>query len=96
MKTIYKYPFEVNNKVSFSIPSGYKILSIQMQGDTPCLWVMVEATNITEVLELEIYGTGVNMPPVEYGKERVHISTFQDIGYVFHVFQVKNGEPCGN
>lgn len=86
MKTIYKYPLEITDNQCVKMPKDAQILTVQMQGKTPCLWAMVDTEN--EVVErfIEIYGTG---NPITGQDSRRYISTFQVIGgaLIFHAFE---------
>ena len=42
MKTIWKFPVPVNDGNVLEMPEGAKILSVQVQGETPCLWALVD------------------------------------------------------
>lgn len=59
-------------------------LTIQMQHDKPCMWVLFDERDTFVNREINIYGTGTKIPNV-FGK---YVGTFQvDNGnYVFHVF----------
>jgi hypothetical protein len=91
MKTIYKYPLEITDLQSVSIPFGYTLLSVQMQSGKPCLWAMVDTDNIEEKCTIEMFGTGNPINPIKGIGQRVFIDTFQihGAGLVFHVFEYK-------
>ena len=83
---IWKYPLEVADGQNLSLPTGAKILTVQMQGGTPCLWALVdEDMPTTETRAIAIYGTG-NPMPTEPG---AYIATFRLHGssLLFHAFE---------
>lgn len=86
MKTIYKYQLEITDNQCIKMPKGAEILTVQIQGENPCLWAMVDTEN--EVVErfIEIYGTG---NPITGESSRIYISTFQvsDGALIFHAFE---------
>lgn len=87
-KTIWKYKIEAVGIQQILLPIGAEILTVQIQDQLPCIWVMVDPENETEVRVFEIFGTGHNIytPPAVTWK---YIGTFQvDQGaLVFHLFE---------
>lgn len=85
MKKIYKYPLKIIDRQNIMMPEGAQILTVQMQGGTPCLWALVdpEVSSIPETFFLR--GTGHSS---EGEGEARYISTFQmnEGALVFHVF----------
>jgi hypothetical protein len=82
--TIWKYPFEVTDNVSISMPGGAQILTVQAQNDTPCVWALVDPEAPKQTHHFRVYGTG--HPIDEPGQ---YLGTFQLYGgsLVFHVFE---------
>lgn len=85
---IWKFPLEVTDSQRVGMPPGAKLLTVQMQGPTPCLWALVDETIPHRVTRaIAIYGTGNSMPdePGEY------IATFQMAAgaLVFHAFELR-------
>jgi len=81
---IFKYPLQITNTQRISTFYGAKILCVQMQNDTPCLWVLVEPIEEIEERVICMYGSGHDIEaPGEY------IGTVQVNGgaLVFHVFE---------
>lgn len=83
---IWKFPLDITDRQTLAMPEGAKMLDVQMQGDTCCLWAMCDQNAPMRVREVAIYGTGNPMPndPGEY------VATFQMHGgaLVFHAFEV--------
>lgn len=70
------------------MPEGSNILSIQMQGDTLCMWAEVETSApSTLMVKFRAFGTGHQLPePVEWKGQ--FISTVQlPNGLVFHIYR---------
>jgi len=100
MKQIFKYPLSIkatesarddllsHDTVVFkvSMPKWAKILTIQMQRDTPCIWALVDQESpAKEDRTIEVYGTGWD---VTYPQGLSYIGTFQvGTGLVFHAFE---------
>ena len=85
---IWKYQLNVIDEQQLFLPADAKILTVQTQRGTPCLWALVNEENTAkELRKIAIYGTGNPIPddPGEY------IATFQmhNGDLVFHVFEVK-------
>lgn len=58
MRSIWKFPLEVVDSQDIELPLHAQPLAVQMQGDKPCLWAIVE-TNAPKVTRtIYIYGTG--------------------------------------
>ena len=88
METIWKYEFDQDIN-TIRMPKNAKILSIQVQREIPCIWVMVDPDQPGEVRKFEIYGTGHHIEPIN-GFIRKFIGTFQlNNGlFVFHLFEI--------
>lgn len=87
MKTIWKYDLELVDRQTLKLPSGAQILTVQMQGDTPRLWALVDPERELAERRISIYGTGNPVPTDQQADG--YISTFQlyDGGLIFHVFK---------
>ena len=88
MKTrkIWKYRLEVKNQIELEIPKDALILTVQVQGDVPCMWAMVNPANDTEIRTFRIIGTGHSIADGALN----YIDTFQLQGGAFigHLFEV--------
>lgn len=87
-KTIWKYQLDTTDKQTITMPFGAEILSVQMQGLNPCMWVLVNPSKELEDRYIEIYGTG-HIIGCDMGIDRAYIGTYQVSGnqLVFHVFE---------
>lgn len=88
-KIIYKYPLQVQDKQTIKLPSGYKILTVQVQDSIPCLWAMVDTSIDCVEVNIITYGTGSGILSDE---ELRYIGTYQlnNGVFVFHVFESKS------
>lgn len=86
-KTIWKFTIESLNDNVIEIPKGGQILSMQVQGRLPQLWVLVDPTAEKEKRTFRIHGTGHDVPDAD---KLNFIGTFQmhEGSLVFHVFEV--------
>lgn len=85
MKKIFKYRFSIDSLQELTIPSGYQILSVQVQNGFPCIWALVEESNPSETLRIKTFGTGEIIPNAD---DLIYIGNiqFDKINFVGHVF----------
>lgn len=83
MKTVYKYFLKIEDLQVISLPRDAKLLCVQIQNGTPCLWAQVDDQLPHEDRTICIYGTGHKIAHI--GLE--YIGTFQIPDLVFHVFE---------
>ena len=85
MKTIWKFPVEIDRTVHIAMPKGAEILSVQCQYDSPQLWAICDTDADVETRHFEIYETG----HVLSDTNKRYIATFQmrDGQLVFHIFE---------
>lgn len=88
-KTIWKYPFEVNDEVKLTMPKGAEILTLMTQQGQPCIWALVNPDEEQVEKTFEIYGTGHPIDDNPLG-ERKYIGSFQvfNQALIFHVFEI--------
>ena len=84
MKTIWKFPFEISDSVAIDMPRDSVILSVECQGNEPCIWAMVDpkAESVTRLFL--VYGTG---HPIDGVSVMRHVATFQQNHFVWHMFE---------
>jgi hypothetical protein len=84
---IWKYPLEMTDTQRVQMPKGAQILTAQMQGQTLCLWALVDCGSVLskDDREIEIIGTG---NPISDASRR-YIATVQMCGggLVWHIFE---------
>lgn len=83
MKTIYKYPIDLDAEFSLLLPQGAQVLSIQQQRGDIFLWALVDKTAMKEERRFRTVGTGHSVPD---GNLK-HIATVQDSIFVWHFFE---------
>ena len=89
--SIWKFPARIGGEFTTAMPEGAAILSVQLQGDHPQIWVLVPDTNAPTVdRTFAWYGTGHPLPAAP-GK---FIASVQCCGgaLVFHLFEME-GAP---
>lgn len=79
---IFKYPLFITDRQWVPLPKGAKILDVQVQDTTPCVWALVDQNAPVNHETVTIYGTGNPVPE----KPGLYIATFQSCGGVWHVF----------
>lgn len=87
MKTIYKYAIDVTDEQIVKLPANARILTVQVQGGTPCIWALVDTNEVLiEDVTIRVHGTG---HPIDDSDNLDYIGTFQMHGgsLVFHVFR---------
>ena len=85
MRAIWKYILDITDAQCLDMPSGAKILCVQMQGKTLCLWAVVDPAQPKVRHTFRVYGTG---HPLD-DNHGVYLGTVQVGMLVFHVFEVK-------
>ncbi|MCP6727329.1 MAG: hypothetical protein KJI69_04970 [Patescibacteria group bacterium] len=85
MENIYKYPVGLG-AFELELPKGYKILTVQMQGQEAFMWVVVNPENETEKVKFITRGTGHIYEP----EMQEYIGTFQmaNGALIWHLFKL--------
>lgn len=86
--TIWKYPLEAEDEQVMAMPKGARILTVQTQNETPCLWAMVNPTE-ARIEKRKIYTHGTGHPVADDPDTLAYLGTYQLRGgaLVFHVFE---------
>jgi len=86
MKTIWKFPFKVQDRFELEMPGGAQILDVQVQHGQPCIWAVVDTEVPSVKRRFVIVGTGHSMS--HYLTGWPHVGTFQEAGgaLVWHLF----------
>jgi hypothetical protein len=82
---IWKFPFVVADSFDVKMPERARILSVQLQGDTPCMWALVDPEAETETRHFKVYGTGQTVE-IPWGTNCQYLGTWQQGGFVGHLF----------
>jgi len=83
VKTIWKYPLGLARTVHLLMPLGAEVLTVQLQGGVPTLWAIVESDATMGGRMFIVNGTGNEF----HGDEGRYIGTWQQDGYVWHLFE---------
>lgn len=83
MKTIWKFPIQVDDEQSMLAPDGWRPLAVQFQRGELCLWALVDPEAEKKKVRVYVNGTG---HPVRHNG--TFVGTVQMMGgdLVFHVF----------
>lgn len=84
---IFKYPLPPQQEVIVPMPAGCEFLTVQVQGEVPCLWAKVDTTAEMVPRMFRWYATG--QPIIDLEASESYLGTIQSFGLVFHLF-VKN------
>lgn len=85
MKKIFKYDLSLRETQEFDVPGFCYFLSVHKQGDSICLWAMVDDFSVTQTAKIRIVGTG---HPCDDVVEARFIGTVVDGSFVWHVFEL--------
>lgn len=58
MKQVFKYQIPFEGSFKLNLPEGSRMLSVQLQGDLPCLWVLVDPYAALVSYDFVCRGTG--------------------------------------
>lgn len=87
---VYKYPIpSIQDVVRMMMPKDAKVLTVQVQNGTPCIWAAVDPSQLyLETRLFRIAGTGHE---IEDDIVDDYVGTFQmyDGKLVFHLFEIK-------
>lgn len=86
MKTIWKFPFGITDRQYIEMPMGAQILAVQVQGEQPCIWALVESGAQLEHRDFHVVETGRALPDYDDLQYRGTLHMFGD--RVFHVFEL--------
>lgn len=88
MNTIWKFKFNTTDNLVIKMPKGSKVLSVQVQGEQPCMWALVDPDAKKENRKFRIFGTGHLVPSIV--EDLQFIATYQEQGgaLVWHLFAV--------
>ena len=81
---VWKFSLQIGGRVFRAMPDGARPLSVQLQGDTLCLWCLVDPKAQPTMRQFTVVGTGHYI-----GTEQLHhIGTVLDGVFVWHAFEV--------
>lgn len=82
MQTIWKYPLELGAN-NLSMPRASSVLSVHRQGESLCMWAIVDENRISVTRKFVVVGTGHPLPD---GLTKF-IGTVVIDPFVWHVFE---------
>lgn len=83
MKTIWKFELTRLQLCHIRMPVGAKIVRLARQGESICMWAVVEPTNDLEERKFTTVGTGQPIPKVSR-----YVGTWDDPPFVWHLFEL--------
>lgn len=88
-KTIYKYPLQVTDLQSVSLPEGWKFVHVGLDPDGElALWAWVNPeTPLSVQVIVNIFGTGNPIPPLASDETYEHLGSVVQGPFMWHVFQ---------
>jgi hypothetical protein len=90
MRTVHKYPFQVDSTVVLNLPRGAEVLHVACRDDgMPCLWALVDDENKKEPRTFLVIATGKPVPGPRNALR--HVATFFEVPDVWHLFEPWHG-----
>ena len=83
MKKIYKYILGDHVQHEVNIPEHGIVLTVALQNNLLCIWVLVNPISPTTIRKFKVYGTGW---PIEVNNLK-YINTVFDKNLVWHIFE---------
>lgn len=93
MKTVFKYPFEIDSKIVLELPEGAKVLKFDDQNGVACAWALVDpAVKVIKRQAFFIFGTGQSLRyegTADISEAIEYVDSFQqhDGQLVWHIFK---------
>lgn len=87
--SVWKYEFPITDHFSIPLPSGARVLTAQMQGDVPVMWVEVDEQAARTPRHFHVIGTGNPFPQF---LALNYIATIQERRFVWHVYEQVEGK----
>ena len=85
-RTIYTYPFEIDDEVSIPMAKGAQILSVQLHRGVPTVCALVSEVEPLRNRVLQIRGTGRGEDAGDVFAASFLATLLMPSGLVFHVF----------
>ncbi|RPD45493.1 hypothetical protein DNI29_19115 [Hymenobacter sediminis] len=86
MRTIFKYPVNLEDMQVIRLPRFSAPLSIQQQGEALQMWALVDTEQPLQDYLLHCYGTGHTVAELPIGHEFISTVQLAGGGLVFHFF----------
>lgn len=90
MLTVHKYPVPLTDHFTLQLPEGAKVLSVQEQHGSQCMWCLVREGAPPEPRLFRLAGTGHPIQEVSSEECLYYIGTWQSMegALVWHLFEV--------
>lgn len=88
MKTIWKFPLDIQDNQQLWMPQGATILSVMVQGEQLCLWAEVETTAACETRHFVVRGTGNPISESVGAWRPRHLASVIMGQFVWHVYEL--------
>lgn len=89
MRTIHKFEIVGNGRFQLPLPDRYRILHIDVQGNTPFMWVELETNDTPQWNTFIIRGTGWDVESSINDDEFTwHVGTWLQGPWVWHLYQI--------
>ena len=91
-KVVHKYPLHVGKVQQLEVPVGAKVLSVQVQGSSLCLWALVNADpeGRKRMIRVAVLATGQEVKESIKDWDYVGTAMMMDGLFVWHVFTATN------
>ena len=85
--TIWKFPFAICKLIEIEMPQDARILHVECQQVTPCIWALVDPDAPKVARRFRLLGTGHHAIREDLG---CHLGTFQQGPFVWHIFDAEH------
>lgn len=89
-RTVWKYPFRIDDVFTLDMPEGATVVRIEEQIGDPCMWALVDPAAPKHSRTFALVGTGFPCPTEDQGR---YVGTFLSMHgrLVWHVFEENRG-----
>lgn len=88
---VWKFAFDVQDDIEILMPVGARVLTVQVQGGRPCVWVLVDPSEEKRSKrQFRVAGTGHVLQTEAKMDQLKYVGTFQllDGKFIGHLFEV--------
>lgn len=85
---IIKVPLKIALTQDIQLPQGSDILSCQVQGGVPCIWVLIKVEAVSkDIRTIEVYKTEDTIPDDRAHRRFINTIHVESGDLIFHVFE---------
>ena len=88
MRFILKYPLLTNRIQTVHMPTGSKIIKVDVQRNVPTIWAMVESDNKLAGRIISMISTGQTLPDGMWENNFIGTFLLNDGAFVLHAFDL--------